>query len=367
MRNSCEKIFSYDNSTGGALQKLHKIKQNCILPSALLTIPRSRIKYYTQIHKKPAVGDLVYGEVTYLGHHKNLESKAGRLHTIHAGTRAVFVFGNRYAPDHYEGIIQDEFTEKVDLLARGGIIGKVKVKNALIGDPTRIKILGYICDAENNVITTYDRVLLKPKIKQAVSNTKEKKRAKLIVCIGTSMNSGKSHAAAACCFVLSSSDKNVRAAKITGTASLKDILLMDDCGATHVADFSYLGHPSTYLLDRTALLNIFHSIDLKYGNNPDNYLVIEIADGIQQRETAMLLQEPELIKRIHKVIFCAQDALGVIGGVKVLADKFGIVPDAISGLCSSSPLAIRELQGFIELPVFNSAQLDIKKILEIIH
>lgn len=346
------------------MHKLHKIRQNCILPSALLTIPSSRIKYYTNIHKKPAIGDLVYGEVAYLGHHKNLESKAGRLHTLHAGTRAVFVFGNRYAPDHYEGLIQDEYSERVDLLARGGIIGKVTVKNALIGDPTRIKILGYICDADSNIITSYDRILLQPKTNANI--IKDKKRAKLILCIGTTMNSGKSHAAAACCFVLSSSNKNVRAAKITGTASLKDILLMEDCGATHVADFTYLGHPSTYMLKREELLNIFNSIDAKYGNNPDNYLVIEIADGILQRETAMLLQEAELIKRIHKIIFCAQDALGVVGGVKVLADKFGLVPDAISGLCSSSPLAIKELEGFIDLPVFNSAQLDIKKIMEII-
>ena len=343
---------------------LHRIKQNCILPSAIITIPKSQIKYYAQINKKPKIGDLVYGEVSYLGYHKNLESKAGRLHTMHAGTRAVFVFGNRYAPDHYEGLIPDTCLDQIDLLARGGIIGKVHVKNALIGDPTRIKILGYICDAEQRVITTYDRVLLKTK--KSGANSKDKNRAKIILCIGTSMNSGKSHAAAACCFALSSSNKNVRAAKITGTASLKDILLMEDSGATHVADFSYLGHPSTYMLDKKSLLDIFQAIDLKYGNNPDNYLVIEIADGIQQRETAMLLKEPKLIKRIHKTIFCAQDAFGVIGGVKVLEENFGIIPNAISGRCSSAPLAIRELQGFIDIPVFNSAQLDVATILEII-
>jgi hypothetical protein len=345
--------------------KLHKIKQNCILPSAAIAIKRSQVKYYATIDKKPQVGDLVYGEISYLGHHKNLESKAGRLHTIHAGTRAVFVFGNRYAPDHYEGLIPDELTDRIDLLARGGIVGKVLVKNALIGDPTRIKILGYICDAEQNIITTYDQLLLKAKLSN--STNVEKKRAKIILCIGTSMNSGKSHAAAACCFVLSSKDKNVRAAKITGTASLKDILLMEDCGATHVADFSYLGHPSTYMLNKEKLLNIFHSIDLKYGNNPDNYLIIEIADGILQRETAMLLQEQALIKRIHKIIFCAQDSLGIIGGIKILKEKFGLTPDAISGLCSSSPLAIRELEGLVNLPVFNSAKIDIGRIFPLIE
>lgn len=345
--------------------KLHKIKQDCILPSAAIGIKCSQIKFYAPINKKPQIGDLVYGEVAYLGQHKNLESQAGRIHTIHAGTRAVFVFGNRYAPDYYEGLIPTELTEKVNLLARGGIIGKVLVKNALIGDPTKIKILGYICDTEGNVLTTYNNVLLRHK--KTNKNCSEKKRAKIILCIGTSMNSGKSHAASACCFVLSSKNKNVRAAKITGTASLKDILLMEDCGATHVADFTYLGHPSTYMLNRDELLNIFHSIDLKYGNNPDNYLVIEIADGILQRETAMLLQEPELIKRIHKIIFCAQDALGVIGGIKVLKEKFRLIPDIISGLCSSSPLAIRELQEIVNLPVFNSAKIDVATIFDLIE
>ena len=52
--------------------KLHKIKQNCILPSSLITIPKTQIKYYAHLHKKPQVGDLVYGEVAYLGHHKTL-------------------------------------------------------------------------------------------------------------------------------------------------------------------------------------------------------------------------------------------------------------------------------------------------------
>jgi hypothetical protein len=50
-----------------------------------------------------------------------------------------------------------------------------------------------------------------------------KARSKLILCVGTAMNSGKTHAAAASCYALSSMGKSVRAAKITGVASLKDI------------------------------------------------------------------------------------------------------------------------------------------------
>jgi len=55
--------------------------------------------------------------------------------------------------------------------------------------------------------------------------------------------------------------RSVRAAKITGTAGLKDILLMNDCGAKHVADFTYFGNPSTYMMEPEKLLKMFQSFD----------------------------------------------------------------------------------------------------------
>ncbi|MGB2964030.1 MAG: hypothetical protein WBB69_08590, partial [Anaerolineales bacterium] len=63
---------------------------------------------------------------------------------------------------------------------------------------------------------------------------------------------------------------------------------------------------------------------------------------------------PEVQSRIHKVVFCANDAFGAIGGLKILKDSFNLIPDAISGVCSRSPLHIRELSIFTEIPVFNS-------------
>jgi hypothetical protein len=103
---------------------------------------------------------------------------------------------------------------------------------------------------------------------------------------------------------------DVRAAKVTGTASLKDILHMNDAGAESFADFTYLGYPSTYMLPETDVINIFDRLDLKYANNPKKFWIVELADGIAQRETAMLLNSPDVQARIDKLIFCANDAFG---------------------------------------------------------
>jgi hypothetical protein len=279
---------------------------------------------------------------------------------VHDGSKAVFVFGNRYAPDYYEGLVPDKMTEEVDLLARSGMVGVARTKNSMIKDPTRVRLLGYVCDEFGNVLNTRKFSLITPRKKE-----KKYPRAKMILVCGTSMNSGKSMAASACCWALKSMGCKVRASKITGTAGLKDILHMNDAGASPYADFTYLGYPSTYLLEKDELLYIFNQLDLKYANNPRNFWVVEFADGVVQRETAMLLESSEVRSRIHKLIFCANDAFGAVGGLNALA-KLGLEADALSGLCSSSPLFIRELSAFTDTPIFNSVEPDIKLLSKIL-
>lgn len=330
---------------------MKKVNKGFNLPSAAFTIKRSQIRFYDYMEKQPQVGDVVYGEIIRIGQHASLENASGRIHVICDGAKAVFVFGNRYAPDYYEGLVPDKMTEEVDLIARSGMIGIAETKNSRIKDPTRVKILGYVCDQSGRVLNTKNFPLIKPK-----STIKRKPRAKMILVCGTSMNSGKSMAAAACCWTLSSMGYKVRAAKVTGTASLKDILHMNDAGADPYADFTYLGYPSTYMLPHEDLIHIFDQLDLKYGNNPKNFWVIELADGIIQRETEMLLKSPQVKQRIYKLVFCANDAFGAIGGLNILKKNFNLVPDLISGVCSSSPLLIRELTAFTDIPVLNSIQ-----------
>ena len=97
-----------------------------------------------------------------------------------------------------------------------------------------------------------------------------------------------------------------------------------------------------------------------------NYLVIEIAGGIFQRETAMLLKMNEVRNRIH-LIFCALDSSAVFSGLRMLLEQFDLKPNAISGLCSSSPLAIREIETFTNLPVLRSMERDYRSIYEVIE
>ncbi len=337
--------------------ELHRITRLNIIPSAMYGLAKRNVRYYKMSTKKPEHGDVIYGEVDRIGQHQTIESKVGRIHRIYSGDRSIFAFGNRYAPDYYESFIPSGLTETVDLVARSGVVSQMRSKNNKIKDPTTIKVLGYVCDAEGKIINTRDFPTVTPRL-----TTKKPRRAKMIVFVGTSMNSGKSFAAAATVKLLTQLGFTVRASKLTGTASLKDILNMSDAGADKFSDFTFLGHPSTYMLDKESLMDIFDKLDLKYANKPSNYWVVEIADGIVQRETAMMLASKEFKQRIHKIIFCAGDALGAIGGERLLKDKYGIKADMISGVCTATPLHVREIQTFTDTPILVSAKPEVSQI-----
>ena len=342
---------------------MEKIPRGFVLPSAAFTLQPKQVRYYAHLPEHhPQMGDVVYGRIVYLGQHDTLENKQGRLHTIHDGRLAIFVYGNRYAPDYYESVIPEIPTQQVDLVARSGIIGHVRKKNSLVHDPTKVEVLGYVVDENGQPLNTLNF----SKITVNKPHNATKQRAKLILNIGTSMNSGKSTTARSCCWALSTLGKTVRGAKVTGTASLKDILLMEDAGAERIADFTYLGYPSTYLISTEEVGNIFKTMDFKYANNSKNYWVVEFADGILQRETAMLLENPWVRKRIHRLIFSAGDAHGAFGGLNILKDRFDLVPDAISGKCTSSPLGVEELQTMTNTPVFDNVHWNLNQLSEIL-
>ena len=50
--------------------------------------------------------------------------------------------------------------------------------------------------------------------------------------------------------------------------------------------------------------------------------MVEFADGIIQRETSLLLLSEEVQSRNHRLIFCANEAFGAIGGLKILDENY---------------------------------------------
>ena len=104
-------------------------------------------------------------------------------------------------------------------------------------------------------------------------------------------------------------------------------------------------------IERTALSLIAHCA----AEAPDA-IVVEIADGVLQRETAHLLSSASFREAIDGVIFAAGDALGALGGRDWLL-AHGHRVAGVSGLVSASPLATREAAAAMGMAILTLDQL----------
>jgi hypothetical protein len=150
--------------------------------------------------------------------------------------------------------------------------------------------------------------------------------------------------------------RSVGAAKITGTGSGGDPWLLTDAGASPVLDFTDSGFATTAGLPLETLEHILTHLTGHIASTGADCLVLEVADGLLQRETAALLQSHQFAKTIDAVLFAAPDAMSAIAGVEWLR-RHNLTVAAVSGVMTASPLALREAANSVGVPVHTIDEL----------
>jgi hypothetical protein len=186
--------------------------------------------------------------------------------------------------------------------------------------------------------------------------------APVIVVLGTSMNSGKTTAAAHAIKGLINSGIRVSAGKATGTGSGADCRHLTDAGAHEVLDFSDCGMASTFLADMADLKRIFSTLLYQLSLSGPDAIVIEIADGLLQRETAMIVGSEWFQEMVDGIIFAAPDSISMAAGIQRLQDR-DLRVIAGSGLITASPLLVKEAKSVLSVPVLTPGQLEDPEII----
>jgi len=301
------------------------------IPCALRRIQREQFACLLSVPKLSQAGDIALARLESIGKNARLELASGRTCTLHVGDRLAVVFGNRYATMQFEGYAEVA-SDACDLLSMGGVCGRLETKHERVLDPSRLRLLGAIGDDDGRPLRLRD-FALQPAPSRSRPN-------KVVVC-GSSMDVGKTHTAMSLIIGLRQLGCRVAAFKLTGTATGRDAWAMQDAGAHPVADFVDGGLPSTYLCTLDELLALDRLLTAHAEAQGASWIVIEIADGLLQKETAALLASPRFTENVDAFVFACGDPLATVGGVGILRG-FGIAPVAISGLLTMSPLAVRE-------------------------
>lgn len=295
----------------------------------------------------PRAGDLVLARVDRLGQHKRLELVTSRRASLFEEDEIVVVFGNRYAPDQFEGIVPDRL-ERCHLVAAGGVAARMLNLHDRMKMATRITPLGLLGDSNGSRLNL-NQFRLPP---QAIPE----QRPLFLAVAGTSMNAGKTTACANLVKGLVRTRFRVGAAKITGTGAGVDYRSLVDAGADPTLDFIDAGYVSTYLTSNDQLRDMILTLGGALANSSLDAVVIEVADGLLQRETSQIFMMEEFTSLLDGVIFAANDALGAQSGVAWLTQR-GLPVLGVTGVLTSSPLAIREAELATGLPVYRTSDL----------
>lgn len=294
---------------------------------------------------RPQAGDLVLATIKHVGQHKRIERPDGRRAHLYAGDQVIVCYGRRYAPDQFEAEVPEDL-QPCKLVAAGGVAGKVVSRHKNMATATQLKPLGLICDEQGRPLNVSDFAL------KGLAAA----RPPVIAVTGTSMNAGKTTSAARLIRGLTRAGLRVGAAKITGTGAGGDYWSMLDAGAARVLDFTDAGFATTAGVPVSELVKVMEVLTSQLAADGHDVLVIEVADGLLQEDTAALLAHPLFHQTIDGMIFAAADALGAVHGGQRLQDAgFNLL--ALSGSFTAAPLAVREVQACVETPVLQKTEL----------
>lgn len=330
---------------------------------AALDADRSAFHLATGPTVTPKAGDVVVARVTEILNHKRVETPESRKAILFPGHIVMLAYGHRYAADQFLAHVPDSL-QPCHLVAAGGVAGMVTEQHADMDEPTRIEPLGLLADSSGIVnLSHFAPYSLNPVPDLGASEQELAAalpgRPIVIAVLGTSMNSGKSTAMATLVNGLTNAGLKVSAGKSTGTGAGNDPMIYVDGGAAKVLDFTDFGYPTTFRLDFEQVRSLTVNLVDAMAETDTDVVVVEIADGVYQGETARLLRDPLFQSVVDRVVFAAGDALGAVAGVRELQES-GLDVAAVSGVLTSSPLATAEANQVLAcagVPVIDTYEL----------
>ena len=290
------------------------------------------------------VGDVLVAQVEEIRNHTRLMTAGSERVRMYEGDLIVGVVGNRYATDAFEGygVIEEG---SADLLTNAGMMGQVSRRNPAVRAPTRLKIIGRLVDARGVPINLIERCFT-PRLPGAVERN-------VVLVLGTGMNAGKTTSATKLVRGLMNEGQRVAAIKVTGSVSPNDRNELEATGASFVRDFSDYGFPSTYLESLPRVRQLFHTMVSDATDAGVDVVVVELADGILQRETEALLADSTVRERTVGAVLAAPCALSALMGCQLI-QNVGIDVLGVTGRITNAPLFVDELERRSTIPVLSS-------------
>jgi hypothetical protein len=271
-------------------------------------------------------GDYVLGRI--VSEHlrtARIETENGRLAEVLEGDRVVGALGKRYATLETTGDWQQIGDDLVmQLLTPAGVLGRATSHSRSLPPLVDLLYEGHV-RVEGEPVTMADF---------ALTPASDVLEVPVVLLIGTSMSAGKTASAKTIVRALKRRGLRVGGAKLTGVGRYRDVLGMADAGADVILDFVDAGLPST-VCERAVFEPALDCVTSNLAREQVDVVVAEAGASPQEPYNGDTVVE-RLADSIALTVLCASDPYAVVG----VTHAFGIRPDLVAGLCTSTQAGI---------------------------
>ena len=285
--------------------------------------------------------------------YNQLELVSGRMATVNRGDVVVGALGHRKALRGYSGHLPASLAvgEQVQLLNIGGVMGICDSANPDVGAPFDCEVLGTVL----HFPYLGERIGVPARAGRAAYDADaplDTGGVPVVALAGTCMDSGKTVASCAIVAGLRHPGLTVAACKATGVALRRDILAMEDAGASATMIFSDLGIVTTTAANGPALTR---SLLTELAARGPGAIVVELGDGlIGAYGVDAILADPAIRAAFSVVVLCANDPVGAWGGARILREQYGIEPAVVTGPATDNDVGIDQIRERLKLPAINA-------------
>jgi hypothetical protein len=285
--------------------------------------------------------------------YNNLELTTGRFSQLKPGDVIAGALGHRRALVGYAGHLPKSLAvgDHINILNIGGCLGICTSINPDLGQPFDCEVLGQVL----HFPFLGERIGVPANIRQGalpITGELSTLGVPVVAVVGTCMNAGKTFACSSLIQEFVRQGLRVNAAKATGVSLRRDLLAMEDSGASKTVIFTDLGIVTTKASNAPALARTM--LTHLAQDRPDS-IVLELGDGLMgSYGVDAILADKETAQAIKAVVLAANDPVGAWGGHRQLLEDFHLATTVITGPATDNDAGTDLLRERLGVAAFNA-------------
>jgi hypothetical protein len=272
--------------------------------------------------------------------YNQLELTSGRMATVNQGDVIVGALGHRKALRGYSGHLPTSLRpgDTIQILNIGGVLGVCDSANPDVGAPFDCEVLG--------------TVLSFPYLGERIGVPARAGSSTLDPDAGIKTDGVPVVAACAIVGRLRHLGFHVAACKATGVSLRRDVLAMEDAGASETMIFSDFGIVTTTEANGPELTR---ALLTRLASKKPDVIVLELGDGLLGAYGVGAILSDEAIRdALTAVVLCANDPVSAWGGVELLRKEFSIEPAVVTGPATDNEVGVQQIDERTALPAINA-------------